>query len=117
MKTICLRSYLVVFWRFKVEIKGRDSRTVRNPARRVQTRDGVHTNLAPIITCTATETSYATASSELKNMALPQSLMVSVMPSELELICSEQLVEIIPLVAMERTAFISVMCTFLHMHS
>ncbi|KAI0082362.1 DNA replication complex GINS protein PSF2 [Panus rudis PR-1116 ss-1] len=40
-------------------------------------------------------------------MALPPNLKFSVTPPELELIASEQLVEIIPLVAMERTAFIS----------
>ncbi|KIM91161.1 hypothetical protein PILCRDRAFT_811661 [Piloderma croceum F 1598] len=40
-------------------------------------------------------------------MSLPQSLRTSVTPPELELIASEQLVEIIPLVSMERTAFIS----------
>ncbi|KAI0346875.1 GINS complex, PSF2 component [Trametopsis cervina] len=40
-------------------------------------------------------------------MALPASLRSSVTPPELELIASEQLVEIVPLVAMERTAFIS----------
>ncbi|TFY71993.1 hypothetical protein EVG20_g1022 [Dentipellis fragilis] len=40
-------------------------------------------------------------------MALPPSLRTSVTPPELELIASEQLVEIIPLVAMERTSFIS----------
>ncbi|EKM59314.1 uncharacterized protein PHACADRAFT_86085 [Phanerochaete carnosa HHB-10118-sp] len=40
-------------------------------------------------------------------MALPPSLRTSVIPAELELIASEQLVEIIPSVAMERTAFIS----------
>lgn len=44
-------------------------------------------------------------------MALPTSLSVSVMPPELELIASEHLVEIIPLVAMEKTAFISVLRT------
>lgn len=41
-------------------------------------------------------------------MALPVSLRNSVAPTELELIASEQLIEIIPLIAMERTAFISV---------
>ena len=41
-------------------------------------------------------------------MALPPPLRASVTPAELELIACEQLVEIIPLVAMERTAFISV---------
>lgn len=41
-------------------------------------------------------------------MALPAPLRSSVIPQELELIASEQLVEVIPLVAMERTAFISV---------
>ena len=41
-------------------------------------------------------------------MALPASLRTSVIPAELELIASEHLVEIVPLVAMERTAFISV---------
>ena len=41
-------------------------------------------------------------------MALPTSLRTSVIPAELELVASEQLVEIVPLVAMERTAFISV---------
>jgi len=40
-------------------------------------------------------------------MALPQSLRTTSTPPELELIASEQLVEIIPLVSMERTAFIS----------
>ncbi|THH13644.1 hypothetical protein EW146_g6605 [Bondarzewia mesenterica] len=35
------------------------------------------------------------------------SLRISVTPPELELIASEQLVEIIPLITMERTAFIS----------
>ncbi|OCH94326.1 Psf2-domain-containing protein [Obba rivulosa] len=40
-------------------------------------------------------------------MALPTPLRASVTPAELELIASEQLVEIVPLVAMERTAFIS----------
>lgn len=41
-------------------------------------------------------------------MALPQSLRTSVTPPELELIASEQLIDIIPLVTMEKTAFISV---------
>lgn len=41
-------------------------------------------------------------------MALPQSLRVSVTPPELELIASQQLIEIVPLISMERTAFISV---------
>lgn len=41
-------------------------------------------------------------------MALPISLRNSVAPNELELIASEQLIEIVPLIAMERTAFISV---------
>lgn len=40
-------------------------------------------------------------------MALPSHLRTSVTPAELELIACEQLVEIIPLVAMERTVFIS----------
>ncbi|CAA7260063.1 unnamed protein product [Cyclocybe aegerita] len=40
-------------------------------------------------------------------MALPQSLRISVIPPELELIASEQLVEIVPLISMEKTAFIS----------
>ncbi|KAJ8597422.1 Psf2-domain-containing protein [Rhizopogon salebrosus TDB-379] len=40
-------------------------------------------------------------------MALPQSLRTSVTPLELELIASEQLVEIVPLITMEKTAFIS----------
>ncbi|ETW84142.1 hypothetical protein HETIRDRAFT_311951 [Heterobasidion irregulare TC 32-1] len=40
-------------------------------------------------------------------MALPPPLRTSVTPPELELIASEQLVEIVPLIAMERTAFIS----------
>ncbi|KAL4076181.1 Psf2-domain-containing protein [Scleroderma citrinum] len=40
-------------------------------------------------------------------MALPQSLRTSVTPQELELIASEQLVEILPLISMEKTAFIS----------
>ena len=41
-------------------------------------------------------------------MALPPSLRTSITPPELELVASEQLVEIVPLVSMERTAFISV---------
>ena len=41
-------------------------------------------------------------------MSLPQSLRVSITPPELELIASQQLVEIVPLISMERTAFISV---------
>ncbi|KAI0033755.1 hypothetical protein K488DRAFT_84600 [Vararia minispora EC-137] len=40
-------------------------------------------------------------------MALPPSLRVSFSPQELELIACEELVEIIPLIAMEKTAFIS----------
>ncbi|EIW82310.1 Psf2-domain-containing protein [Coniophora puteana RWD-64-598 SS2] len=40
-------------------------------------------------------------------MSLPQSLRVSVTPLELELIACEQLVEIVPLISMEKTAFIS----------
>ena len=43
-----------------------------------------------------------------ENMALPQSLRVSVTPPELELISCQQLVEIVPLISMEKTAFISV---------
>jgi GINS complex subunit 2 len=41
-------------------------------------------------------------------MALPQSLRVSVTPPELELISCQQLVEVVPLISMEKTAFISV---------
>jgi hypothetical protein len=41
-------------------------------------------------------------------MSLPTSLRPSVTPPELELIACETLVEVIPLIAMERTAFISV---------
>ncbi|KAJ6628926.1 DNA replication complex GINS protein PSF2 [Mycena sp. CBHHK59/15] len=40
-------------------------------------------------------------------MSLPPSLRASVTPPELELIACQQLVEIIPLIAMEKTAFIS----------
>ncbi|KAK7060396.1 DNA replication protein psf2 [Paramarasmius palmivorus] len=40
-------------------------------------------------------------------MALPISLRTSATPPELELIASQQLIEIIPLIAMEKTAFIS----------
>ncbi|KAJ3732875.1 DNA replication complex GINS protein PSF2 [Lentinula guzmanii] len=40
-------------------------------------------------------------------MSLPQSLRTSVTPPELELIASQQLIEIIPLIAIEKTAFIS----------
>ncbi|KDQ64364.1 hypothetical protein JAAARDRAFT_52317 [Jaapia argillacea MUCL 33604] len=40
-------------------------------------------------------------------MALPASIRSSVTPPELELIASEQLVDIIPLIAMDKTAFIS----------
>ena len=41
-------------------------------------------------------------------MSLPQSLRESASPAELEFIASQQLIEIIPLIAMERTVFISV---------
>ncbi|KAF8138382.1 hypothetical protein EV363DRAFT_1427305 [Boletus edulis] len=40
-------------------------------------------------------------------MALPQPLRVSITPPELELIASEQLVDVVPLITMEKTAFIS----------
>ncbi|KAF8737933.1 hypothetical protein AX14_012115 [Amanita brunnescens Koide BX004] len=40
-------------------------------------------------------------------MSLPAALRTSVTPSELELIASQQLIEIIPLISMEKTAFIS----------
>ncbi|KAF8076643.1 hypothetical protein FPV67DRAFT_1407438 [Lyophyllum atratum] len=40
-------------------------------------------------------------------MALPDGLRVSITPPELELISSQQLIEIVPLISMERTAFIS----------
>ncbi|KAF8969433.1 hypothetical protein BDZ97DRAFT_1795622 [Flammula alnicola] len=40
-------------------------------------------------------------------MALPQSLRTSVTPPELELVASQQLIEIVPLISMEKTAFIS----------
>ena len=43
-----------------------------------------------------------------QGMALPVSLRNSITPPELELVASEELVEIIPLISMERTAFISV---------
>lgn len=41
-------------------------------------------------------------------MALPQTLRSSVTPPELELVASQQLIEIVPLISMEKTAFISV---------
>ena len=41
-------------------------------------------------------------------MALPVALRNSITPPELELVAAEELVEIIPLISMERTAFISV---------
>lgn len=44
----------------------------------------------------------------VKIMSLPQSLRISVTPPELELISCQQLVEIVPLISMEKTAFISV---------
>ncbi|KAF9057936.1 Psf2-domain-containing protein [Panaeolus papilionaceus] len=40
-------------------------------------------------------------------MALPQPLRVSVTPTELELVACQQLIEIVPLISMEKTAFIS----------
>ncbi|PPQ64630.1 hypothetical protein CVT24_008367 [Panaeolus cyanescens] len=40
-------------------------------------------------------------------MALPQPLRVSVTPPELELVACQQLIEIVPLISMEKTAFIS----------
>jgi len=48
-------------------------------------------------------------------MALPQALRASISPPELELIASQELVEIVPLISMERTAFISV-CTIARKH-
>jgi hypothetical protein len=44
-------------------------------------------------------------------MALPVPLRVSVTPPELELIASQEIVEIVPLITMEKTAFISVVFT------
>lgn len=41
-------------------------------------------------------------------MALPVSLRASVTPPELELMASQEIVEIVPLITMEKTAFISV---------
>jgi GINS complex subunit 2 len=41
-------------------------------------------------------------------MALPPGLQHGMSPAELELVASEQLVDIVPLVSMDRTAFISV---------
>lgn len=41
-------------------------------------------------------------------MALPLSLRTSVTPYELEFIATQQLVEIVPLISMEKTAFIAV---------
>ncbi|KAN0097538.1 hypothetical protein V8E55_001984 [Tylopilus felleus] len=40
-------------------------------------------------------------------MALPQPLRASIAPPELELIASEHLVDVVPLISMEKTAFIS----------
>ncbi|KAF9464882.1 hypothetical protein BDZ94DRAFT_1281778 [Collybia nuda] len=40
-------------------------------------------------------------------MSIPHSLRTSITPTELELVASQQLVEIVPLISMERTAFIS----------
>ncbi len=45
-------------------------------------------------------------------MSLPQSLRTSVTPPELELIACQQLIEIIPLLSMEKTAFISILFVF-----
>jgi len=41
-------------------------------------------------------------------MSLPISLRTSIAPSELELVATQQPIEIVPLVSMERTVFISV---------
>jgi hypothetical protein len=46
-------------------------------------------------------------------MALPVSLRASVTPPELELMASQEIVEIVPLITMERTAFISVVLCYL----
>ena len=54
------------------------------------------------------EISLVVGVSATQAMALPPSLRNSITPPELELIASEELVEIIPLISMERTAFISV---------
>ena len=56
----------------------------------------------------ASALSSAAGGIQSETMALPQSLRTSVTPPELELIASEQLIDIVPLVTMERTAFISV---------
>jgi hypothetical protein len=50
-------------------------------------------------------------------MALPVSLRVSVTPPELELMASQEIVEIVPLITMERTAFISVVSAVCQNHS
>jgi GINS complex subunit 2 len=42
-------------------------------------------------------------------MALPPPLRDTVTPQELEMIASQQIIEIVPLIAMEKTAFISVL--------
>ena len=45
-------------------------------------------------------------------MALPVSLRASVTPPELELMASQEIVEIVPLITMEKTAFISVVLRY-----
>jgi len=50
-------------------------------------------------------------------MSLPTSLRTSIAPSELELIATQQLIEIIPLVSMEKTVFISVRSHLPHLVS
>lgn len=50
-------------------------------------------------------------------MSLPTSLRTSIAPSELELVATQQLIEIVPLVSMERTVFISVRNQMLHLVS
>jgi hypothetical protein len=51
---------------------------------------------------------WAWNSPSTSTMALPQTLRSSVTPPELELVASQQLIEIVPLISMEKTAFISV---------
>lgn len=42
------------------------------------------------------------------NMSLPESLRTSVTPPELEFIACQQLIEIVPLISLDKTVFISV---------
>lgn len=75
-------------------------------------RPGLASDLTFFWTCRRDDAFYTEISGICASaMTLPDRLLKQMMPAELELIASEHLVEIVPLISMERTAFISVRLT------